>query len=180
MTRGDLGRLGGVTSGLFGVLLCGSSASTIRLVSADVEHLANRFPLVRCGVPNLNSQKFRDLRVPSARCSASEQVIGMLAMLARRDTLPPEALPAARLVSVPTQRSTAHAGLSHTASASTNATVRQSEGSSLATPALMSASLSHKAAPDGARSSKSRASAADVTTNGVRGSTPRVAARRAR
>ena len=97
-TLGTLATLGGSTAGRFSVILCGSSAATPRLVCGDGEHLAGRFPLVRHGIPNLTSHKFRPLRIPSAPCSAAHEVADMLALLARRAALPRSALPAARLV----------------------------------------------------------------------------------
>lgn len=97
-TLGTLATIGGSTAGRYGVFLCGSSASTPRLVCGDGRHLAELFPLARHGIPNLNSQKFKPLRVPSAPCSAVGEVAGMLATLSRCDELPLAALPSARLV----------------------------------------------------------------------------------
>ena len=97
-TLGALATIGGSTAGRFGVFLCGSSASTQRLVCGDGAHLADRFPLVRHGIPNLNSHKFKPLRIPSAPCSAVHEVKDMLAALAHRAALPRAALPSARLV----------------------------------------------------------------------------------
>ena len=98
MTLGALATLGGSTAGRFGIVLCGSSAATPRLVCGDGAHLADRFPLVQHGIPNLNSHKFKPLRIPSAPCSAVREVAGMLATLSRRSALPRAALPSARLI----------------------------------------------------------------------------------
>jgi hypothetical protein len=95
-TLGMLSTVGGGTSGLFGLLACGSSASTHALICADVEHLADRFPLVRAGVPNLNDTKFRRLALETAPCSSSNEVEAILAARAGRATLPDDVRPLAR------------------------------------------------------------------------------------
>ena len=98
MTLGTLATLGGSTDGRFGVFLCGSSAATPRLVCGDGKHLADLFPLVSHGIPNLNSQKFKPLRILSAPCSAVNEVADMLTVLSHRSKLPRSALPSARLI----------------------------------------------------------------------------------
>jgi hypothetical protein len=95
---GLLGTLGGSTVGNYGVLLCGSSASTHALVRGDPRHLGDRFPLARAGIPDLNSQKFARLAVPSAVCSRSDEVELMLTALAGRAALPADVRPLARLL----------------------------------------------------------------------------------
>ncbi len=61
---GDLAWLGNQCSGRFGVILCGSSASSPLLITCH----ANReeFPMLR-GAPNLNYQKYPTWRLPSIR-----------------------------------------------------------------------------------------------------------------
>ena len=82
-TLGRLQGLGDQSSGLFSVLLCGSSSSTYRLVCReDVEQLTPRFPLLRLGTPNLNSDKYERRALASATCAASGEVEGMLVALA--------------------------------------------------------------------------------------------------
>lgn len=78
---GDLGQLGDQTSGLYSVFLCGSSAVTPRLISAEPEHLASSFPLVASGVPNLNSTKFKRLPISSASCVDIKEVELMVTRL---------------------------------------------------------------------------------------------------
>lgn len=96
---GALQAIGGGTTGLFGVLACGSSASTHALVCANVCHLAAKFPLVAWGVPDLNDTKFRRLTIETAPCSRSDEVVAILAALAvhaGRLERPVEALKLAR------------------------------------------------------------------------------------
>lgn len=95
---GTLAVLGGGTTGLFGVLACGSSASTHALICADVAHLVDKFPLIRAGVPDLNDTKFRRLAIEMAPCSRSGEVANILAASAGLTVLPDAALPLARLV----------------------------------------------------------------------------------
>jgi hypothetical protein len=97
-TLGRLSILGSGTSGLYGVLLCGSSASTHCLVSGDASSLGHKFPLAAAGVPNLNCTKFTRLLLQSAHCGASSEVAGMLAALAGQRGVGAELLPQARLL----------------------------------------------------------------------------------
>ena len=100
-TLAHLGILGSSTTGLYGVLLCGSSASTYSLVSGDASSLGHKFPLAATGVPNLNSSKYVRILLRSAHCGASGEVAGMLAALAggRDDAaLAARLLPEARLL----------------------------------------------------------------------------------
>jgi hypothetical protein len=100
-TLAHLGILGSSTTGLYGVLLCGSSASTYSLVSGDASNLGAKFPLAAAGVPNLNSSKYVRMLLQSAHCGASGEVAGMLAALAggRDDAaLVAQLLPQARLL----------------------------------------------------------------------------------
>ena len=68
-TLGTLGTLGGQTSGLYSVILCGSSASTHRLICGKPAFLESTYPLVKGGVPNLNDTKYSRLVIPSPRCT---------------------------------------------------------------------------------------------------------------
>lgn len=52
-TLGDLQALGNGISGLYCVMLCGSSASMYRLVCSEPRHLSAKYPLV-VGAPGLN------------------------------------------------------------------------------------------------------------------------------
>jgi hypothetical protein len=86
------------TTGLFGVLACGSSASTHALICADAQ-FGDKFPLVRAGVPDLNDTKFRRLSIETAPCSRSDEVAAILASRAAyagRDAQPAELLKLAR------------------------------------------------------------------------------------
>jgi hypothetical protein len=87
-TLGVLGALGGGMSGHYGVLLCGSSASTQSLIRADVAHLRDAFALARDGVPDLNGSKFRRCVVKTASSAASDEVAAILAAVARLPRLP--------------------------------------------------------------------------------------------
>lgn len=83
---GRLSALGGGFSGRYGVLLCGSAASTHTLVcGGGVPGLERRFPLVALGVPDLNDQKYSLQVVPSSTCGAVAEVALMLAALARKN-----------------------------------------------------------------------------------------------
>jgi hypothetical protein len=99
-TLGVLSDLAGGTSGLFGVLACGSSASTHALIRADVAHLADRFPLVRYGVPDLNDTKFQRRFIATAPCGRSSEAVAILTALAGRTelALPADVRPLARLL----------------------------------------------------------------------------------
>ncbi len=97
-TLGMLSVLGGGMSGRFGVLLCGSSASTQSLIRADIAHLADAFPLVRNGVPDLNGSKFRRCVIKTAPCSASDEAATILAAVLRLPRLSADLLPYARLL----------------------------------------------------------------------------------
>jgi hypothetical protein len=78
---GMLSLLGDQKSGLYSVFLCGSSAVTPRLISAETAHLASSFPLVATGVPNLNSTKFKRLPIASASCVDIKEVEVMVERL---------------------------------------------------------------------------------------------------
>lgn len=98
-----LQHLGDQTSGLYSVLLCGSSSSTYLLVcSEDAAHLGGKFPLLAQGTPNLNSDKFQRALLHSAACAATGEVEHMLlqALVGQPGWgLPPGDVPAtARLV----------------------------------------------------------------------------------
>ena len=98
-----LQHLGNQASGLYSVLLCGSSSSTYKLVcSEDAAHLGKKFPLLALGTPNLNSDKFQRTLLPSASCAATGEVEHMLQALVGQPGgwgLPPGDVPAtARLV----------------------------------------------------------------------------------
>lgn len=54
-TLGHLAFLGGQRTGLYGVILCGSSSSTYSLVCGHTGNLGHKFPLVTQGVPRINS-----------------------------------------------------------------------------------------------------------------------------
>ena len=98
-TLGRLGALGDGFSGRYGVLLCGSSSSTFTLVCGGTSSLAEWFPMVREGIPDLNGSKFSRKVVPSSQCTAVDEVARMLASLRREPegTLPVDLLPQARL-----------------------------------------------------------------------------------
>ena len=81
-TLGMLGTLGDGTSGVYGVLLCGSSSSTYTLVCGGSPGLGEWFPLVQQGVPDLNSDKFTRWVVPFSSCTAVGEVARMLGVLA--------------------------------------------------------------------------------------------------
>jgi len=97
-----LQHLGDQTSGLYSVLLCGSSSSTYKLVcSEDAAHLGKKFPLLAQGTPNLNSDKFQRTLLHSASCAATGEVEHMLHALVGQPGwgLPPGDVPAtARLI----------------------------------------------------------------------------------
>jgi hypothetical protein len=97
-TLGHLAILGGQKTGMYGVLLCGSSSSTYSLVCGQTGHLGHKFPLVTQGVPNLNSTKYVRMQLHSASCAASPEVARMLAALAGLSTLPLDCMPLARLL----------------------------------------------------------------------------------
>ena len=99
-TLGRLGSLGDGFSGLYGVLLCGSSSSTHSLVCGGAPGLGDWFPLIKQGVPDLNGTKYKRLLVPSSQCTAVGEVARMLAALAREPSgeLPARLLPHARLL----------------------------------------------------------------------------------
>jgi hypothetical protein len=82
-TLGRLGSLGDGFSGQFGVLLCGSSSSTYSLVCGGAPGLGEWFPLLKQGAPDLNSDKYSCLVVPSSPCTAVGEVALMLAALSR-------------------------------------------------------------------------------------------------
>ena len=100
-TLGRLGSMGDSTTGLYSVLLCGSSSSTHALVCGGQPGLEAWFPLLwpGGGVPDLNSSKFPLTVVPSSQCTAVRGVAGMLAALCRvpGGELPVHLLPLARL-----------------------------------------------------------------------------------
>lgn len=78
-TLHHLSTLGDQISGCYSVLLCGSSAATYKLICGDVTgFLADKFPLLKSGVPNLNSTKFEELLIPSVPCNDSKQVLGVI------------------------------------------------------------------------------------------------------
>lgn len=79
---GLLGSLGDGDSGRYGVLLCGSSSSTYALVCGGSPGLGEWFPLVKGGIPDLNSTKFSMALVPSSTCTAVGEVAHMLAAMA--------------------------------------------------------------------------------------------------
>ena len=102
-TLGKLVQLAGQASGLYGVLLCGSSSSTYHLLCGPTAHLRDKFPLVASGVPDMKRTKMPRTRLPLAHCSASGEVAGMLAALVRSSApqaqaLPHSVLPMARLL----------------------------------------------------------------------------------
>jgi hypothetical protein len=97
-TLGLLSILGGGTSGLYCVLLCGSSSSTYALVCGRAGYLGEKFPLVKLGTPDLNSTRFHRLRLPSASCASSHEVAHMLSVLLAQQVSPAELLPNARLL----------------------------------------------------------------------------------
>lgn len=92
-TLGTLGMLGGQTSGLYSVILCGSSTSTHRLICGKPAFPEAAYPLVKGGVPNLNDTKYSRLVIPSPRCTDWRQTRVMLdTMLGGAALLvPPEA-----------------------------------------------------------------------------------------
>lgn len=74
-----LNLLGDHAGGSSSVLLCGSSSSTCRLVQGGSRALDRRFPLALSGIPDLNSEKYFRLRIPSSPCVASHEVRAMMA-----------------------------------------------------------------------------------------------------
>ena len=81
-TLSNLQRLGDQVSGRYAVLICGSAAATYRLISAQPEHLMERFvPLLKSGVPDLNCTKFARRIIPSARCTHIAQVHAIVLQL---------------------------------------------------------------------------------------------------
>jgi hypothetical protein len=77
-----LGVLGNQRTGIFSVLLCGSSAATYKLVCGDSTAIFHdKYPLLKGGVPDLNSTKFKELLIPSAPCNDSKQVFGIIKSL---------------------------------------------------------------------------------------------------
>ena len=78
-TLWELHALGNRIDGNSSVLLCGSSSSTYSLVQGDGARMGGRFPLALGGVPDLNSTKFRRLRLAASLCTASAEVEAMLA-----------------------------------------------------------------------------------------------------
>jgi hypothetical protein len=95
-----LGDLGDSTCGSASALLCGSSSSTYRLVQGDGRQLHSRFPLALKGIPDLNSSKFKRLRLPSSLCNASGEVEAMM-------TAVQQAAMASAVSLLPSQTSTA-------------------------------------------------------------------------
>ena len=73
-----LGVLGSQRTGRFSVLLCGSSSATYRLICNDAADFKDRFTLLKGGVPDLNSTKYKELPIPSAPCNDSKQVLGII------------------------------------------------------------------------------------------------------
>ena len=97
-SMGTLSDLAEEATGEFGVLLCGSSSSTFKLLcGATSPHLRARFPLSTSGA-NLKSDKFERVLLPSAPCTATREVAQMLAVLMCCRELPEALLPQARLL----------------------------------------------------------------------------------
>lgn len=93
---GDLQEFGDRVDGRFAVLLCGSSASTCRLITAHVEHLSDRFRLIQSfNLPDLNDSNFRRLDIPSAPCNDSAQVFAILQQFLADDMAHVHVLPEA-------------------------------------------------------------------------------------
>ena len=70
-TLGALALLGGQQTGLFSVVLCGSSLALPRLLAGGDADLGERFELARGGAPRLSAQKFPRLDLPLAPCTAT-------------------------------------------------------------------------------------------------------------
>jgi hypothetical protein len=79
-TIGALSTLGNAQRGVYGTILCGSSASTYNLIAArQVEKLRDRFPLLRHTATDLNDTKFCRHIVAAADCTDIEQVQEIMA-----------------------------------------------------------------------------------------------------